>query len=137
MEQFFEFIVNHWILTSILLGLLILLALDSNQKSGPKVSTHEATRLINQQDALVLDIREKKEFKAGHIVDALNIPFASLANRKDELKDKDRAIVVVCKSGQTAAAASKLLKDAGYTSVYRMSGGMMEWTGNNLPVVTK
>jgi len=137
MEQFFEFFVNHWILASILLGLLILLALDSNQKSGPKVSTHEATRLINQQDALVLDIREKKEFKAGHIVDALNIPFTSLATRKDELKDKARPVIVVCKSGQTASAASKMLKDAGFAEVYRLSGGMMDWTGNNLPVVTK
>jgi len=85
----------------------------------------------------VLDIREKKEFKAGHIVDALNIPFTSLATRKDELKDKARPVIVVCKSGQTASAASKMLKDAGFAEVYRLSGGMMDWTGNNLPVVTK
>lgn len=137
MEQFLEFAINHWMLTSILIALLILLAWDSSHKAGPKVSTHEATRLINQNNALVLDIREKKDFKAGHLVDAVNIPFASLATKLDELKDKERPVIVVCKSGQSASAASKQLKDAGFASVYRLQGGMMEWTNNNLPVVTK
>lgn len=137
MEQFLEFVINHWILTSILIGLLILLAWDSSNKAGPKVSTHEATRLINQENALMLDIREKKEFKSGHVVDAVNIPFASLASRLDELKEKERPIIVVCKAGQTASAASKQLKDAGHSAVYRLQGGMMEWTNQNLPVVTK
>ena len=137
MEQFFEFIVNHWMLSGALLVLLGLLALDSSQKAGPKVSTHEATRLINQQNALVLDIREKKDFKAGHLVDAVNIPQSQLANRMDELKDKSRPIVVVCKTGQTAGMISKQLKDNGFEQVYRLTGGMMEWTNNSLPVTTK
>lgn len=137
MEQFFEFAVNHWILTSILIVLLALLAWDSSHKAGPKVSTHEATRLINQQNAVVLDIREKKDFKAGHLVDAVNIPFASLESRLDELQDKERPVIVVCKSGQTASSASKQLKDKGFASVFRLQGGMMEWTNHNLPVVTK
>ncbi|WP_396588301.1 rhodanese-like domain-containing protein [Bermanella sp. R86510] len=136
MEQFFEFVINHWMLVSALVVLLVLLMWDSGQKSGPKVSSHEATRLINQQNALVLDIRDKAEFGKGHLVDALNIPQAQIANRLSELeKHKDVPIIVVCKSGQTASAASKTLKDNGFAQVYRLNGGIMDWQNNNLPLV--
>jgi len=138
MGQFFEFIVNHWMLVSALLVLLALLAWDSGQKSGPKVSTHEATRLINQNNAVILDIREKADFKAGHLVDAINIPSSQVADRLSDLeKHKTDPIIVVCKSGQTASAASKTLKENGFDQVYRLSGGIMEWTNNNLPLVKK
>lgn len=136
MGQFFEFAANHWMLVSALMGLLVLLAWDSGQKAGPKVSTHEATRLINQQNAVVVDIREKGEFKKGHLVDSLNIPNSKIVSSLADLeKHKDTPIIVVCKTGQTASAASKTLKENGFSSVYRLSGGIMEWSNNNLPLV--
>ncbi|MFY0699441.1 MAG: rhodanese-like domain-containing protein [Bermanella sp.] len=138
MEKLLEFVVNNWMLVSALLGLFALLAWDSGQKAGPKVSTHEATRLINQSNALVLDIREKADFKAGHVVDSVNIPNAQVTNRISELeKHKTDPIIVVCKTGQTASAASKALKDNGFEQVFRLSGGIMEWTNSNLPLVKK
>jgi len=138
MGQFLEFAANHWMLVSALIVLLALLAWDSSHKAGPKVSTHEATRLINQNNALVLDIREKADFKAGHLVDSVNIPNSQVVNRISELeKHKSDPIIVVCKTGQTASAASKTLKDNGFAQVYRLSGGIMEWTNNNLPLVKK
>lgn len=136
MEQFVEFVTNHWMMVSALAVALLALAWDSGQKAGPKVSTHEATALINSKNGLVLDIREKKEYSAGHIVDSVNITNAQLLSRITELeKHKNDPIIVVCKTGQTASAASKTLKDNGFTDVYRMSGGIMDWTNNNLPLV--
>jgi rhodanese-related sulfurtransferase len=109
---------------------------DSGQKAGPKVSTHEATALINSKNAVVLDIRDKKDFNAGHLVDSVNIPTTQVANRISELeKHKNDPIIVVCKTGQTASAASKTLKENGFEQVYRLTGGIMEWTNNNLPLV--
>ncbi|GAA6134666.1 rhodanese-like domain-containing protein [Oceaniserpentilla sp. 4NH20-0058] len=138
MAQFVEFVANNWILVSALLVLLTLLAWDSGQKAGPKVSTHEATRLINQNNAVVLDIRDKADFKAGHLVDSVHIPNSQVAERISDLeKHKSDPIIVVCKTGQTASAASKTLKDNGFAQVYRLSGGIMEWTNNNLPLVKK
>ena len=138
MEQFIEFATNHWMLVSILAGLFGLLAWDSSHKAGPKVGTHEATRLINQENAVVLDIREKADFKAGHLVDSLNIPQSKLNSSLSELeKHKQTPIIVVCKAGQTSSAAAKTLKDSGFEQVYRLAGGIMEWTGNNLPLVKK
>ena len=109
---------------------------DNAQRSGQTVSTTQATQMINKQNALVLDIRDKKEFNEGHLADALNIPYGSLADRMSELESqKERPIILVCKSGQTVGIAGKTLKQKGY-QVFRMSGGMMEWRNQNLPVVT-
>ncbi len=138
MEQFIEFVTSHWILVGILVALFGLLAMDSAHKAGPKVGTHEATRLMNEKNALVLDIREKADFKAGHLVDSINIPNSKLISSLAELeKHKDTPIIVVCKAGQTSSAAAKTLKDNGFAEVYRLGGGIMEWSGNNLPLVKK
>lgn len=138
MEKFIEFAGNHWELVLALVALFAALAWDSGKKAGPKVSTHEATRLINQHNAVVLDIRDKADFKAGHIVDSINLPTTSVENRLSELeKHKNTPIIVVCKAGQTASGISKTLKDNGFADVYRLTGGIMEWTNNNLPLVKK
>ncbi len=138
MEQFIEFATNHWVLVGVLTALFGMLSWDGSVKAGPKVGTHEATRLINQENALVLDIREKKDFKEGHLVDSVNIPNASINNRLSELeKHKASPVIVVCKTGQTSSSAAKILKDNGFAEVYRLGGGIMEWSGNNLPLVKK
>ncbi len=138
MEQFLEFGTNHILLVATLVGLFALLMLDGAQKAGPKVSTHEATRLINQEDAMVLDIRDKADFKDGHLVDSINIPSSLVNNQLSQLeKYKQTPVIVVCKSGQTASSTSKILKENGFDAVYRLSGGIMEWTNNNLPLVKK
>ena len=87
---------------------------------------------------LLLDIRAPADFKAGRVIGAKNIPFADLTKRMSELeKHKDKPIVIICKTGQTASSAANMLKKADYTNVHRMSGGMAEWTGQNLPLVRK
>lgn len=135
MEQLFEFMGNHWILVSVWFVFLMAFFWDNSQRSGQTVSTTQATQMINKQNALVLDIRDKKEFNEGHLADAVNIPYGSLADRMSELEsEQERPIILVCKSGQTVGIAGKTLKQKGY-QVFRMSGGMMEWRNQNLPVV--
>ncbi|KZY96735.1 MULTISPECIES: rhodanese-like domain-containing protein [Thalassolituus] len=135
MDQYIEFVVNHWWLVGIWAAFLIALLWDNNRRNGQTVSTAEATTMINRQNALVLDIRDKADFKAGHLVNAVNIPYASLAQRMNELdKERERPIVLVCKTGQTVSMAGKMLREKGFNAV-RMKGGMMEWNSQNLPVV--
>lgn len=138
MAQYIEFVGNHWMLASLWLALLLTFILVRRQTSGQSVSPAQAVTLINRSNAVVLDIREKKEFDAGHIVDAVHIPIAKLGSRVTELeKHKDVPIVVVCKLGQSSTDAIKLLKGAGFNHVVRMSGGMTEWRAQNLPLVQK
>ena len=137
MEQYIEFATKYWWLVVIWVMFLIALFWDNNRRNGKGVSTAEATTMINRENALVLDIRDKADFKTGHLVNALNIPFASLSSRIGELeKYRKQPIVLVCKSGQTVGAAGKMLREQGFDAV-RMKGGMMEWNAQNLPVVKK
>lgn len=137
LNQILEFAVNHYFLVGIWLAFVLALLWDGQQKSGKTVSTAEATMLINKQDAIVLDIREHKEYSAGHIANALNIPYSKLATRLDELnKSKEKPIILVCKSGQTVGMAGKMLKEKGFNAL-RLQGGMLEWQNQNLPLVKK
>ncbi|SMF22365.1 Rhodanese-related sulfurtransferase [Alteromonadaceae bacterium Bs31] len=129
------FLAEQWILISILSVLVAALIVVEGRKGGAALSHHEITRLINKGEAVLLDVRDKKEFSVGHIVDAIHIPYAKLADRASELeKHRDKTIIVVDKMGQHSGAAGKTLKDKGFT-VSRMQGGMAEWQSQNLPVV--
>ena len=68
MEQFIEFAVNHPVLVGLFVVLLVLLMITEMRKGGQTITTQELTQLINRDDALVLDVREKKDFTKGHIV---------------------------------------------------------------------
>ena len=130
-----DFVMEQWVLVSILAVLVVAFLVLESRKGGSTISHHQATRLLNSGDAVLVDLRDSKEFKAGHIVDAINIPFSSLASKIDDLeKHKAKQIIVVDKMGQHAGSAGKILRDKGF-QVVRMQGGMTEWTQQNLPVV--
>lgn len=137
MEQFFTFLINNWVLSLIWIVLFVLLLRDNSIKSGQKLSTGEATSMYNKGDATFLDIREKGEFDKGHIANSVNIAQSALKTRISELNSKkDDPIIIVCKTGQTASIAGKTLIEEGFSKVYRLNGGIMEWTNSNLPLVT-
>ena len=133
MTQFLLFLSQQWMLVSLLLALLGLFMWNENRRAGSSLSVHQLTHQVNNANALVVDLREPKEFREGHVVDALNIPYAKLAERMADL-DKTRPLVLVDKMGQHSAAAGRTLMQAGY-QVSRLNGGMSEWTASNLPVV--
>lgn len=131
--EFFIFVSEQWLLVSAGLIMLYLLIWRENSKGGSQISYHELTRLVNQDEAIVLDIRDSKEFEQGHIAGAINVPMAKLAEKSKKL-DKDKTVILVCKLGQTAGVAGKQLMAEGFSTV-RLKGGMMEWQSNNLPQV--
>lgn len=98
----------------------------------------QATLLINRQDAIVLDVREGKEWEAGHIAGARHVVLSQLDNRLPELeKHKQRPIIVCCASGARSATACTKLKRAGFEKVYNLAGGLPAWSEANLPTTTK
>ena len=133
MTQFLIFLGQQWMLVSLLLALLGFFMWNENRRAGSSLSVHQLTHQVNNANALVVDLREPKEFREGPVVDALNIPYAKLAERMADL-DKTRPLVLVDKMGQHSAAAGRTLMQAGY-QVSRLNGGMSEWTASNLPVV--
>ena len=136
MEQFFEFIASHPFLAGAFVLLLGLFVRNEMQRGGETVTAQQLVSLINREGALVLDVRDRKEFREGHIVDALNIPHTALGDRLRELeKYKTKPVVVACKMGQHSGAAGTVLRKAGFENVARLRGGVTEWRGQNLPVV--
>jgi len=138
MALFLEFVSQQWMMVAALSAVVFMLFFHESRKSGPAVSPQQAISMVNSQDGVFLDLREAGDYKQGHIVDALHLPAAKLESRMAELeKFKNNPIVLVCKMGQQASAAGKTLKAGGYEQVYKMSGGMMEWSNLQLPVVSK
>lgn len=138
MEQFIEFATNHWMMVGTFF-ILLALWLGYEFASGNKaISCQKATLLVNREDGVFLDIRDRGDFRKGHIAGAVNISMASLKDRIGELeKYKAKPVIVVCKMGNTASAAVSELQKAGFEKAQVMRGGMTNWQNDNLPVVTK
>ena len=137
MALFLEFLAQQWILAVALLAVVAMLILHETRKSGPSLSPQKAINMVNRENGVFLDLRDAADYKQGHIVDALHIPVGKLADRMTELeKYRDKPIVLVCKMGQQSAAAGKQLKANKFEQVYKMTGGMMEWSNLQLPTVS-
>jgi len=133
--DFIVFASQQWVLFSILLLFIYAYVWRESSKSGKSLSHFELTRMLNDDSAVVLDVRDAKEYTVGHIAGALNIPYTKLADRSAELSmHKEKVIVVVDKQGQHAGAVGRELGKKGYT-VNRLGGGMSSWIAEKLPMV--
>ena len=133
--KFVEFATNHYLLSAAFLAALALLIFSESRRGGRSITNRELTALVNGSQAVIVDLRSHKDFAAGHIVGALNIPFDKLAERMVELeKHKSHTIIVIDAMGQHSGSACRELKMAGYDAV-KLSGGIANWRGDNLPVV--
>jgi rhodanese-related sulfurtransferase len=83
--------------------------------------------------ALFVDVRTQEEWNQGHIAKSLLIPLDELPNRLNELP-KDRDLVVVCHSGVRAKEGATILRNAGFTRVSCLSGGLQAWVDAGYPI---
>ncbi len=134
-----EFIANNIPLIALFLasGFMLLWPEISKLVGGGmgEIGTLEATRLMNQGPSLVIDVRDEKEFAAGHLPKARHIPLKELEKRVGEIgKFKEKPVIVTCKSGPRSASASRILKRAGFANVYHIKGGQAAWQQASQPV---
>ncbi|MNZ56018.1 molybdopterin biosynthesis protein MoeB [compost metagenome] len=131
-----EFATNHYLLVGIFVVLLVLLIITEARKGGRSLSTGELTALVNSEKGLVIDIRSTKDYAAGHIVGALNIPQDKFAARIGELEKHkaNKTLIVVDAMGQHAGTTARELLKAGFTAA-KLSGGVSSWKADNLPLV--
>ena len=135
-EQIFDFVTNHYVLVSFFVFLLVAFVINEGKQGGAAITPTNLVNLVNREGAVLLDIRDPKEYSAGHIAGALSMPVSSIDARIGELEsEKGKPVVLVCKMGQQASATGRKLKALGFENVRRLSGGMAEWTAGSLPVV--
>jgi rhodanese-related sulfurtransferase len=121
---------------AILSGTMLFWSIFGNRIRGIKeVDSIAALQLINHKNAMVLDVREEDEYRAGHVLNSTLIPLGKLKQRVGELeKYRDRAIVVVCRSGIRSATACVTLGKQGFTQAYNLVGGVNAWEKAKLPL---
>lgn len=108
-----------------ILGLIVcaLLMTACGENSYKTITENEAMPLI-QNNAVIIDVRTLDEYNTGHIKDAINIPVDNISSIT---YDKDTVIILYCASGMRSANAAKILIDSGYTNVYNLDGGLINW----------
>lgn len=134
-----EFIANNLALVALFVASGVMLVWPEISRlmgvTGAEIGTLEATRLMNQGATLVLDVRDEKEYAAGHLPKARHIPVRELSGRLEEIaKYKSKPVIVTCRSGTRAAAACRLLKSSGFNNVYSLKGGLAAWQQASLPI---
>ena len=141
MEQIIEFAGNHTMLVAafvVVLAMLIGNEISRLTRGFKDISPVDATRLLNHETAVLLDIRTAAENREGHIINSKHIPTNELKTRLNELeKHRQGHIIAYCRSGNRSVAACKILKKSGFDNVYNLGGGLMAWESANLPVTKK
>ena len=141
MEQVIEFTTNHPLLVGgfiAVLAVLIVTELKRRTQGFLELTPTQAVPWMNEGDAVIVDISPVADFNRGHIVNARNFQPSRLADPDAELlKLKDRRVLVVCRSGNTAFPAAASLKKIGASEVAILKGGMAAWRSDQFPVTTK
>ena len=138
MLEFNLFLIDYWYFSVPLFFFLFLFAYSEMNKGGKKIEPNELTRLVNKENAILIDLRKKEDYENGHIMTALSYPHHEFDNQMHELdKFKERPIILVCDMGRNSANIGEKLKKAEFEKTFRLNGGMMTWTQENLPVVQK
>ncbi len=139
MAEFLDFATRNWTLFAVLAGVVAMLVVTEVMRlmrAGHTVDAQDALRLFNEEDAVLVDVREVGEYRDGHVPGATSIPVATLKSRPEELeKFKNRPIILYCRTGGQSGSAASLLKKNGYSRVYNLKGGIGTWSGANLPIV--
>lgn len=94
-----------------------------------KISFERAYELVNgKEKALMVDVREEEEYITGHAVDALLFPVDEIEAESAAmlLPDKDKALILYCRSGRRSAEAVEKLRALGYTKLYDV-GSLIGW----------
>lgn len=140
MQDIMQFAGNHTILALAWVVLLVLVIVTTVKGMFSKVkviSRGEATRLINKEEAVVVDVRGRDDYRKGHISNAINVLAADIKKGSfGELeKYKGQPLIVVCATGTSASDSAAQLNAAGYEQVYVLKEGVSGWSGDNLPLV--
>jgi len=139
--QITEFSANHSLLVGGFVALLIAVFFNEFKHASQKftrLTPAGATQLINNEDVVLLDVREPGETAVGKISKAIQIPVGSVGQRVGELdKHKNKNVIVYCKTGARSGLACRELTKAGFEKVYSLSGGITAWQEAHLPISRK
>jgi rhodanese-related sulfurtransferase len=129
-----QFLLDNLLLVAIALasGALAVWPLLRARAGGPSLGTLAATRLLNEREVQIVDVRSPAEFAGGSLRNARNIPLADVSAQAPALA-KDKPALVLCESGRRASLAAVKLRSAGIQEVFILAGGLEAWRQAGLP----
>ena len=142
--EFPDFFMRHYFMVGawlVVVVMLIVVQFKLMMTRIPKATTNNAVALVNRDDGVFVDIRNAESFAKGHIANAVNISFADIkggkVNRIESRRDKPVVLVGKDKFDSESFNSGRFLKKQGFTKVFILDGGIMEWTNANLPLSYK
>ena len=132
MGRWLAFMGNHPFLFGTLGVLIVLFFVLEGQRNGRKISAQSLGILVKAKNAMLIDLRDAKDFREGHISGSRNIPYSQITSHIEELKSADRPLVFICNLGQIAGTA---LQQVGHADSYRLDGGINNWKAQGLPLI--
>lgn len=141
-QQLQQFIANHTIMVGAWAALFIAIIVSFYKSATSKITVVDnakATLLINNENGLVIDVRSDDEFRAGHIIDSIQLHPSEIKSNKIQSveKYKDRAVIIVDNNGLTAQGLANTLAKQGFNHVYALKEGIAGWRAATLPLVKK
>lgn len=139
LQELTLFVMKHWVLCAAFLVVAVLLLIEEIRATGPsdaRLTPHEATHLINRENAVVVDVRDAAVFREGHIVNAKNIPFVDFDRAVQKL-NRNNPVIVVDNNGEKTPLLVMRLKKAGFVKPCAVKHGMSGWKEAGMPVVKK
>ncbi|UDG79963.1 rhodanese-like domain-containing protein [Candidatus Steffania adelgidicola] len=140
MPEFISFIDNHLILSLgwiVLLSTLIFTTFQNRFSKIHIIERSEAIQLINKKEAVIVDLRNRKAYHKGHIVNSLNLSEEDIkSGNLGELQTaKSKPVILVCSSGSSSRNSAKYLIQAEFSLVYVLKKGIFGWNMENLPLI--
>jgi len=136
-QQLIEFAGNHSLLVLALFAILVMLVgteIQQRLSQVKAVGPAEATRLLNHENAVMIDMRSDKDYREGHIVNAVHVPDGKGDIPAALNKHHDRPVIVYCQRGNNSTAVCNRLSKQGFESVYNLQGGVQAWQKAELPL---
>ena len=134
--EFIQFLQGELLLTGTLFALIIFLIVNIYSEKYRKyqvVDTNGAVSLMDDDELIILDVREEKERSVGFLTNDLNIPMGQVKAKMDSL-DKSKNILVYCKSGTRSDRIADILSKNDFQKVSSLKGGFNAWLKADLPI---
>lgn len=125
------------LIKSTLLLVLSLCAFISIAEQTPTITQQELITLMAtpENKTIILDVRTPEEFAQGHIKGAINISHDQIKkNLSKIIANKDKTVVVHCRSGRRAVSVENVLRTAGFSNLRHLVGDMNGWKAAGLPL---
>ena len=112
---------------------------DSFEKENViNISPEDLFEKLQSDTIQLIDVRTPKEFKVGFIKTAKNINyFSSAFSSEIDVLDKEKPIYIYCRSGKRSEKSIKIFQESGFTQIYNLEGGLLNWKEKELQIINK